>query len=728
MSRGRAAELDPDAQGTEPYYIRTPAPFADDRNLVLKQNETFVVLDRYGDIRPIGLAEEGLYHRGTRYLSRLFVRLAGHRPLLLSSAVHRDNTLIAINLTNPDIGEETVDIPRGTLHLARTIVLWNGAMHEEMHVRNYGAAPVTSSLELIFDADYADIFEVRGTTRPRRGERLNTTVDDASIVMGYRGLDGVTRRTKVCIRPWPGTAESGRVRIELALAPLAEERFELVFACEMADERPNRLRFASAVTASADALAARRAESCEIETSNTQFNEWIDRSLADLSMMIADTSSGPFPHAGVPWFSTPFGRDSAITALEALWAMPALAHGVLTFLAATQATARDADRDAQPGKILHESREGEMAALGEVPFDRYYGSHDVTPLFVMLAGAYFERTGDRQTIERLWPHLEAAMTWIATDGDSDGDGFAEYHRQSADGLLQQGWKDSHDSVFHADGRPAHGPIALCEIQAYVYAAWRAMARLSAAVGRRELGGGFDARADAMRDRFDAAFWCPDIGTFAMALDGEKRPCRVISSNAGHALYTGLARTERARQVAATLMGEDGFSGWGVRTIAASSARYNPMSYHNGSVWPHDNALIASGFARYGRVDDALRVLDGLFDASVAMDLHRLPELFCGFTRRSGESPTLYPVACSPQAWSSAAAFLLIQSVLGMDVDATNRVIRFTRPRLPRYLDEMRIHRVAVGPARVDLRLRRHRDGVGVHVTSRTGDIEIVAIK
>jgi glycogen debranching enzyme len=294
--------------------------------------------------------------------------------------------------------------------------------------------------------------------------------------------------------------------------------------------------------------------------------------------------------------------------------------------------------------------------------------------------------------------------------------------------LQQGWKDSHDSVFHRDGRPAAGPIALCEIQAYVYAAWRGMSRLARLTGRANLAGALNLRAEALREKFDDAFWCPDLGTYAMALDGDKRPCSIVSSNAGHALFAGIARHERAAAVARSLLSPEAFSGWGIRTIGTSEVRYNPMSYHNGSVWPHDNALIASGFSRYGLSQHALRLLDGLFEASVAMDLHRLPELFCGFTRRPGESPTLYPVACSPQAWASGAVFLLLQAVLGLEVHATHRTVRFTRGRLPQYLDEVRLHRLAVGPLKVDLRLRRHEHDVSINVLGRTGEVEIVAIK
>jgi glycogen debranching enzyme len=463
-------------------------------------------------------------------------------------------------------------------------------------------------------------------------------------------------------------------------------------------------------------------------TSNTQFNEWLQRSLADLSMMMTDTAHGPFPYAGVPWFSTPFGRDSIITALECLWAMPDMARAVLRYLAATQATAVDPDRDAQPGKILHEARLGEMAALGEIPFGRYYGSHDATPLFVMLASAYYDRTGDRTTVEEIWPNLKAALDWIERDGDLDGDGFIEYMRQSPTGLVQQGWKDSHDSVFHRDGRAADGPIALCEIQGYVYAAWLGASRLARMMGRRELAESLAIKASRLQSRFEEAFWCEDIGMYALALDGEKRPCQVVASNAGHTLLTGIASPDHANRIARSLVAPECFSGWGVRTLATSEVRYNPMSYHNGSIWPHDNALIAAGLSRFGYVDEALLVMDGLFQASISMDLHRLPELFCGFTKRGGENPTLYPVACSPQAWASGSVFMLLQAALGLEVCATSRSIRFTRAKLPDFLDEVRLSDVRVGDATVDLILERQHNDVSINILKRTGQLEIIAIK
>jgi glycogen debranching enzyme len=372
-------------------------------------------------------------------------------------------------------------------------------------------------------------------------------------------------------------------------------------------------------------------------------------------------------------------------------------------------------------------RAGEMAALGEVPFGLYYGSVDSTPLFVLLAGLYVERTGDEAMLRELWPAIEAALGWIDGPGDSDGDGFVEYYRKTAQGLANQGWKDSHDSIFHADGRKAEGPIALAEVQGYVFAAKQVAARCALRLGHAGLAQRLDSEAARLAERFDAAFWCPELETYALALDGAKQPCAVRTSNAGHALFTGIARADRAALVARGLLGPRFFSGWGIRTVARGEARYNPMSYHNGSIWPHDNALIALGFARYGLNRSVAQVSKGLFEAATYMDHRRLPELFCGFQRERRRGPTLYPVACSPQAWASATPFSLIQASLGLEFEPRSGEIRLRNPHLPAFLDEIILRNLRVGDLRGDLKVHRHGDEISVELLRKRGEVQVAVV-
>jgi glycogen debranching enzyme len=720
---------DPTLDDEDRYQIRAMSSLALSGARVLKHDDTFAVFDRFGDMRPSSvLGADGLYHEGTRFLSALRLRLQHERLLVLSSTVRENNVLLAVDLMNPDVGESG-QAPHGTLHVFRSKFLWNATCYEHVQVSNFGPNPLDIALELQFTADFADVFEVRGTVRERRGCVHPPAVVGESVVLSYTGIDDELRRTRLEFAPAPQQLEPSRVNFQLHLESKQTKDVYVTISCENADNprRPN-IAFESAYALACASIQAYEAGECSIYTSNEQFNAWTNRSMADLRMLITETDHGPYPYAGVPWFSTPFGRDAILTAMQMLWINPDLSRGVLGFLAAEQATHSDYDADAEPGKILHERRAGEMAKLREIPFGRYYGSVDSTPLFVMLAAAYLEATDDIEFLATLWPHVELALEWLDRYGDVDGDGFVEYGRKSPSGLLHQGWKDSHDSVFHADGTAAEGPIALCEVQGYTYAARRGAAHIAAVLGKMERSEQLHDQAERLRMRFEEAFWCEELNSYALALDGHKRPCRVLASNAGHCLFTGIVSADRAPLLADRLLSSEMFSGWGIRTLGVSERRYNPMSYHNGSIWPHDNSIIAAGLAQYGLKDHAMRVMAGLFDASLFLDLNRLPELFCGFPRRPGEGPTLYPVACSPQAWAAAAPALLLGAVLGLSIEAERSRVRFDHPSLPPFLEAVQITNLRVGRSRLDLRLKRHPDSVGINVAGRRGRVEVVTVK
>lgn len=707
------------------YYILASSSLTDDRTEALKHGETFAVFDRYGDIHHVLPGPQGLYHQGTRFLSRFKLSLGSQPPMLLSASVKEDNTLFTVDLTNPDLMSDGLAVPRGTLHLCRTRFLWQGTCHERVRVHNYGAREFPLLLTITMDTDFADLFEARGRQRPRRGRKLHTIRSKTGLVLGYKGLDDVVRRTHVRCSPAPKRVVPDGLSIEANIPPQASMTWEISISCEIKQRSRVFLSYERARREAERTLQKATASDAHVYTSNEQFNHWLNRSIADLHMLVSETPQGPYPYAGVPWFSVPFGRDGIITALQMLWMNPALARGVLGFLASTQATENRPEQDAEVGKILHETRQGEMAALGEIPFGRYYGSIDSTPLFIVLAAAYYERSGDRRFLTKLWPHIRLALQWIDEYGDPTGMGFTTYARRTDKGLVHQGWKDSHDSIFHSDGTAAEGPIALCEVQAYVYRAKRTAADLARLFGDLDHAERLLKEADSLQDRFERAFWCEELDSYALALDGQGRPCRVRSSNPGHCLYGGIAGEERGVRTARALLNEKFFSGWGIRTVATSEARYNPMSYHNGSVWPHDNAIIATGMAAYGYKQGAMKVLTGIFDASLFLELHRLPELFCGFSRRAGESPTLYPTACSPQAWAAGAGFQLLQACLGLRIDAPHRLVSFVRPVLPPFLERVEIRNLSVGTARLDLVLDRHENEVALRVARRVGEAEVV---
>jgi len=715
-----------DSAAAPQYAISASASLQERRTRTLKHGDTFAIFDQRGDIGGEPGNSEGLYNRDTRILSRFQLLLEDARPLMLSSMTQDDNAVFSADLSNPDLlVDGQIALRRELIHLHRMKFVWNSNCYERLLVRNFSDVPLQIRLTFCFASDFADLFEVRGERRAAHGEASAELEGGNGVLLRYRGLDKIERNTRLTFEPAPKTLTTGRANYELSLKPRETRRIFVRYGVADGNTEWTGRGFYRQMRAARHALRESSARAASIDSSNSVFNEIVRRSVSDLYMLVSDTPQGHYPYAGTPWFSTPFGRDGIVTALMTLWLDPSIAKGVLGFLAATQATRIEPERDAEPGKILHEMRHGEMANLHEVPFGRYYGSVDSTPLFVLLLGEYFVRTGDIDTVRTLWPNAEAALRWIDTYGDRDGDGFVEYYRQTKEGLANQGWKDSHDAIFHSDGRTAEGPIALCEVQAYVYGAKRHAALLAGALGHHAQAGILQAQATALRGQFEEKFWCDELSTYALALDGAKQPCRVVSSNAGQVLLTGIASPERAQRVTETLLSPSIFSGWGIRTVATSEARYNPMSYHNGSVWPHDNGLIAIGMARYGQKQAAARVFGALFDAASYMDLRRLPELFCGFVRRQRNAPTQYPVACSPQAWASATTLCLLQATLGLELFDGSHEVAFFRPVLPDFIDHVHLRNLRLSSGSVDVLLHRYGNDVAATVTRRDGDVVVV---
>ncbi|MEO6839987.1 MAG: amylo-alpha-1,6-glucosidase [Bradyrhizobium sp.] len=706
-----------------PFYIPMTGPAARPRRS-LKHDDTFIVLDSHGDIGASAGGPDGLFNADTRYLARLELALDDVQPLLLGSNLRDDNSSLTVDLTNPDIYRNgRIVLQKDMLHIVRTIFLWRGTAYQRIGLQNHGESPAGFDLSLQFDNDFADLFEVRGEKRPRRGVGSSKQLGPGDVRLDYQGLDDTSRSTMLHFDPKPTRLTVNTASYHFELGPQATSSLFIAVSCNKpVGAKP--VPFFRGLLAHRREMRQSTAGATSIETSNSIFNEVLCQSMADLNMLMTDTPQGRYPYAGIPWYSTTFGRDGLITAMQMLWIDPRVARGVLKRLAFYQAKTVDPLADAQPGKILHEMRGGEMAALREVPFAHYYGSVDSTPLFVLLAGLYVERTGDEETLAELWPAIEAALRWIDGAGDPDQDGFVEYQRASEQGLANQGWKDSFDAIFHADGRLAEGDIALAEVQGYVFAGKQLAARCAARLGKKDKAKKLEAEARQLAERFEQAFWCEELGTYALALDGKKQPCKVRTSNAGQLLFSGMIRADRARLVAADLMRPHFFTGWGIRTVARGEARYNPMSYHDGSIWPHDNALIALGLARYGLKHSVAHLFGGLFDAAAYMDLRRLPELFCGFRREKGRGPTLYPVACAPQAWASATPFTLLEAALGLEFDASHGEIRLRNPRLPTFINDVVLRDLQLGTSSVDLRVRRHGDDVSLEVLRTRGQIRV----
>ena len=700
------------------------------KTLAVKEGETFLYCDLEGNLDHGGDYGLGLYHRDTRYLSQFRMTVSGRDPVLLSSSSERAY-MSHVDLTNPDLYEgDQVVVPQQTLNIRRIRAI-NGRLFERVRVKNYNAHAVSLDLEFSLAADFADIFEVRGMVPEDRGELDTPVVHERTVEFAYDGRDKVRRRTRIEFASAPDRAEvdgAGTVTVtfRLHLGPYQTRMLGLTVDTIVDDVPPPPIEFDVAVHDLRRSYEDFERDSTQVVTDNELFDQLLARCIRDVRALSTRTADGHMMlAAGIPWYVTLFGRDALIASHQLLAVNPDLARDTLELLARYQGVHEDPWRDEEPGKILHEIRHGELAGSGAVPHTPYYGSIDATPWFLILYGAHLRWTGDLEFARALLPNAEAALRWIDEYGDRDGDGFVEYQTRSPGGIRNQGWKDSHDAIVHADGRIAETPIALSEVQAYVYLAKLRMADVYEALEEDQRAEYLRGQAHELRGRYNDAFWMEDEQFYAGALDRDKRQVRTVMSNPGHALYCAIADDDKARATAKRLLAPDMFSGWGIRTLSKSAAAYNPMSYHNGSVWPHDNALIAAGLKRYGFVRSTNRVATALFDAAIHADYLRLPELFCGFTRRSPNKPVSYPVACSPQAWAAGSPFLMLQSMLGISARAERNLLTVNEPHLPSWLHTVELRNLRVGSSRITLLFRREGDITSFSLLQREGDIRVV---
>jgi glycogen debranching enzyme len=699
------------------------------KTLAVKEGHTFLYSDLEGNLDHSGDFGLGLYSHDTRYLSHFHLTMNGRDLVLLSSSSER-GYMSHVDLTNRDLYEDDVlSAPQQTINVRRVRAI-DGHLFERIRIKNYNPFDVTLRVELRFGADFADIFDVRGMTHAQTGGPHRPTTADGAIEFVHEGRDGLRRFTRIRFGLEPDRIEleeaSAVAVFRLHLDPyqtrLIAVSIEPVLEGDADEAAPD---FEHAVHELRRSYEAWERESTRIVTDNELFNQLLDRSLRDLRALYTKVGEGGVLAAGIPWYVTIFGRDALIASHQLLTVNTQPAREALELLAARQGTEVDDWRDEQPGKILHEIRDGELARAGTLPHTPYFGSVDSTPWFLILFAQHLRWTGDVAFAQRLLPAAEAALEWIDRFGDLDGDGFVEYLCRSPGGIRNQGWKDSHDAIVHVDGRLAEPPIALSEVQGYVYLAKTRMADVYRLLGRPEDALRLEDEAELLKTRFNDAFWMEDERYFAGALDADKQQVRTVMSNPGHGLYCGIVDEDKALPLAKRLLAPDMFSGWGVRTMSKSAAAYNPMSYHNGSVWPHDNALIAAGLKRYRFARSTNRVATALFDAAISADYLRLPELFCGFTRRTPNRPVSYPIACSPQAWAAGAPFLMLQAMLGVSARAHQNLLTVNLPHLPTWLNTVEVRNLAVGESRISMVFRREGEITSFSLLSREGDVRVV---
>jgi glycogen debranching enzyme len=728
VSTGKKASL---LKVSGDYYILASAMASRRTARVLARGERFAVFEATGDILESPVEALGFFYRDTRHLSRFEISIGGEVPHFLNSYVSDDNTEVRANLTNPDFrgSDDSIVLPRDTIQIRRSWVLAGANLVQQIAIRNFAASTVRIRLEFGIGADFEDMFEVRGIARKQRGETQPAKIGGNWVKFFYNGVDAVKRSTTITFSKKPAELTEAHASFDLALK--RDASMEMEVRVEARHDQPASNGRIVVARSFDSALKHRRAEVEEITseftritTSNQYTNSLLERSLGDLSALTTVAERGHYIMAGIPWFATLFGRDSILTAFSVLPFFPQLAAGILRTLASLQGVEVNDARDEQPGKIIHEMRACEMANTSEVPFGRYYGSIDSTPLFLWLLGRYVTATGDLKIARELWPNVERARGWIADYGDRDADGYIEYERETPRGLANQGWKDSLDAISHADGTLAKPPIALAEVQGYVYAAYTSLAEIAGRLDRIHIRDLLREKAEALKSRFEHDFWLKQEGMLALALDGSKNPCRVMASNGAHCLAAGLLSGKRAAVLSQRLLADDMFSGWGIRTLSDRERRFNPMSYHNGSVWPHDNAMAAWGLSCIGKTEGAVKIMTGLFDGAAGLNNESLPELFCGFAREPNLGPVPYPVACHPQAWSAASVFLLLQSILGMQVYGAERRLVLRAPVIPEWLEWVKFDNLRVGKSKLSFIARRGRNGASIEVLEKQGQASV----
>jgi glycogen debranching enzyme len=701
--------------------------------LVIKDGELFFVSDREGMVPCSDGHGYGLYYHDCRYLNGYELKV-GEAALNTLVATAGDGYRAVIELTNPQMrlsGGVVAQKESIGVKWERLIDAEGCAMHDVITFHNFSLEEMKLPVSLSFDAAFEDVYEVRSLLDEQTGTRRDPSWDGDTLSFVYDGKDDITRETRITIAPAPTSRRGSDATIEVSLAP--RERKQIKVALRLA-ERKRGGDSTAHVSGDSDTAAIRdRLEGdmsawtgacASVESDNPFLQRVCGRSLRDLWSLKTRLDGQHYFAAGVPWFVALFGRDSIITSLQMLAFDPGIAEQTLRLLAEYQGTKVDDWRDEQPGKILHELRVGELAHLNEIPHTPYYGSIDSTPLFLILLARHAQWTGSTQVFDDLRDNVERALRWIDEYGDVTGSGYVSYASTSQKGLINQGWKDSGDAIVNADGSLATPPIALVEVQGYVFAAKREIAALFRRSGDDERGRKLEAEANDLRERFERDFWMEDEGAYAMALQKDGSQVAVVSSNAGQVLWSGIASRERGRSVGARLMRDDMFSGWGVRTLSGRADRYNPVGYHLGTVWPHDNSIVAAGFRRYGLDGDACRIFDGLLDAATYFDEYRLPEVFAGFARETYEVPVHYPVACHPQAWAAGCLPYLVQSALGITADAFEQTLRVTAPVLPASTNRVDLKGIAVGDARADLRFERRGEDVRVDVLDVRGNLRV----